>query len=96
MIVSFGKGQTILTGPLIDGYVLRQSFVAKDSHLKSVRVLLSTYKRRNDGFITATIVDHRLWFRVPLMSFAFRPFTAVLGRLPRLTMLPTGTRGICL
>lgn len=57
MIVPFGKGPRELTGPIIDGYVLRQSFTARDSHLRSVNVLLSTYKRRNKGNLVAEIVD---------------------------------------
>jgi GT2 family glycosyltransferase len=57
MIASFGKGKSTLTGPVVDGYGIRQSFVAEDSRLRLVRVLFSTYKRRNDGFITAKIVD---------------------------------------
>ena len=57
MIVSFGGGESQLTGPVIDGYVIRQGFVAHGLALKAVHVLLSTYKRRNKGSISASIVD---------------------------------------
>ena len=57
MLVPFGKGPTELTGPIIDGYVLRQSFISKDSFLRSVRVRFSTYKRQNVGTITAEIIN---------------------------------------
>ena len=57
MIVALGNGKTELTGPVVDGYSLRQIFIAKAQHLSSVSVLFSTYKRKNHGQIIAEILD---------------------------------------
>lgn len=57
MIVSFGRGNAELTGPLIDGFVLRQMFTAEEPHLLSVSILLSTYRAKNAGSIAVEILE---------------------------------------
>ena len=57
MNVSFGRGNTALTGPLIGGNCVRQDFTATCQKILSVSVLLSTYRRKNKGRIVVQIVD---------------------------------------
>jgi len=55
--VNFGSGPTQLTGPVVDGVVIRQSFVAVDSLLDTVLVMFSTYMRTNPGSIKMKVVE---------------------------------------
>jgi glycosyltransferase involved in cell wall biosynthesis len=57
--VAFGTGPTELTGPVVDGMVIRQSFTAVDGLLDAVYIMFSTYMRSNPGSITMSIVDSR-------------------------------------
>jgi len=59
MDVPFGTGRSQLTGPIIDGTCLRQSFQAQAPELKSVKIAFATYCRRNEGEMLVDIIDPR-------------------------------------
>lgn len=44
-----------LTGEIVDGNLIRQSFVAADNRLKSIKLPLATYKRHNQGHLIVGI-----------------------------------------
>ena len=55
--MAFGSGPTELTGPIIDGRGIRQSFVAVGENLNTVSILFSTYKRQNPGAFYVEVLD---------------------------------------
>jgi hypothetical protein len=57
MNVRLGHDRGSLTGPLVDGICVRQSFVAEEDHLTSLSVCFATYKRVNSGFVIMELFD---------------------------------------
>ena len=56
MIVRLGYDRGNLTGPIVDGMCIRQSFTAEAEDMVSVAVCFATYKRTtNFGFMTLAI-----------------------------------------
>jgi hypothetical protein len=46
-----------LTGAIVDGIAIRQSFVAIDKFLMAINICFATYKRENSGQMYLTVVD---------------------------------------
>jgi hypothetical protein len=57
MNVRLGYDRGSLTGPIVDGVCIRQSFVAESDRLVSLSVCFATYKRVNDGFMIMELFD---------------------------------------
>jgi len=59
MIVRLGYDRGNLTGPLVDGTCVRQSFVAAGRKLLCVGICFATYKRANRGMVEVRLNDSR-------------------------------------
>jgi len=60
MIVRLGHDRGNLTGPIVDGSCVRQSFQAEGDHLALVGVCFATYKRSsNYGLMTLEVLDSK-------------------------------------
>lgn len=57
MEVKFGTGRSNLTGPVVDGLCIRQTFKALLPELKYVEIAFATYCRENAGEMTIAIHD---------------------------------------
>jgi hypothetical protein len=59
MLVRLGYDRGRLTGPIVDGMCLRQSFTAESNFLIDVAICFATYRRKNSGRMFLTLKDHR-------------------------------------
>lgn len=57
MKIDFGKGKKEVAGEIVDGYVVRQTFIAMTNRLLSVSIFFGTYCRKNNGTVFVDIKD---------------------------------------
>jgi len=56
MEVEYGSGKRQLTGQIVDGTVVRQTFIAEDTRLDAVSIIFATYMRVNHGDVVVELV----------------------------------------